>query len=301
MLHAYPGTVGAAPIDGIEAEDGTSIAFATPRGSSVAQGDLALQHADRLPGVIMNSHSIRVGLAALVLTVYAVPRAQAENIVAGTMFLTGTAIQDITLNPGTIFNQGTTAVTINDVSGFGTLAIKYNAEDSNHTISFASLSGGMYAGSNPNLPGTYVFGNVPPLTGADFSGSITNVTQNPNDPGFATGQPSSFVSGDFSLGGNSFGFAFTSGPLMGVTLLTDPSTPFSFSATFDGLPPTVGTVLESSGTNDINILFGNEVIGFTSDRRIVLTATALPEPSGLILLTMGVGGLCGYVRKSRGR
>jgi hypothetical protein len=249
----------------------------------------------------MNSHSIRVGLTALLLAIYAVPRAQAENIVPGTMFLTGNAIQDITLNPGTMFNPGTTAVTITDVSGFGTLAISYNAEDSNHTMSFASLSGGMYSGSNPNLPGTYVFGNVPPLTGADFGGSITNVTQNPNDPGFTTGQPSSFVSGDFTLGGNSFGFTFTSGPLMGVTLLTDPTTPFSFSSTFDGLPPPVGTVLESSGTNDINILFGNEVIGFSSDRRIVLTATSLPEPSGLILLTIGVGGLCGYVRKSRGK
>ena len=160
----------------------------------------------------------------------------------------------------------------------------------------------MFAGfsTSPFLPGTYVFGNVPPLTGSDFSGMITNVVQNSSDPGFGTGQPSSFQSGDFSLGGNSFGFTFTSGPAMGVTLLTDPSTPFSFSSTFDGLPPSNGTVLESSGTNDINILFGTEVIGFTSDRRIVLGAvSAVPEPSGLILLGIGVVGLYASVRQSR--
>ena len=56
----------------------------------------------------------------------------------------------------------------------------------------------MYFGSNPLL-GSYVFGNIPPLTGADFSGVITNVVQNSLDPGFATGQPSSFESGDFSV------------------------------------------------------------------------------------------------------
>ena len=74
-----------------------------------------------------------------------------------------------------------------------------------------SLSGGLFYGSDPLL-GSFVFGNIPPLTGADFSGVITNVVQNPNDPGFPTGQPSSFQSGDFSFGGASFGFEFLTGP-----------------------------------------------------------------------------------------
>jgi PEP-CTERM motif len=252
----------------------------------------------------MKSRPIRYGLATLVLAIFAAPRVEAEGIIAGTMNLTGTAIQDITLNPGTLFNPGTSAVTLDNVSGFGTITINYNAEDISNTISFASISGGMFAGSynSPYLPGSYVFGNVPPLTGSDFSGMITNVVQNPSDPGFPTGQPSSFQSGDFSLGGNSFGFTFTSGPAMGITLLTDPSTPFSFSSTFDGLPPSTGTVLESSGTDAIKILFGTEVIGYTSDRRIVIgPAGSVPEPSGLILLGMGVLGLSACVRKSRTR
>lgn len=177
----------------------------------------------------MRSRLVRHGLASLVLAIFAAPRLEAEGIVAGTMNLTGTAIQDITLDPGTLFNPGTSAVTIDNVSGFGTITINYNAEDSNNTISFASISGGMFAGSSnsPYLPGSYVFGNVPPLTGSDFTGMITNVVQNPTDPGFATGQPSSFQSGDFSLGGNSFGFTFTScngchvidGPLHAIQLL----------------------------------------------------------------------------------
>ena len=132
-----------------------------------------------------------------------------------------------------------------------------------------SLSGGLFYGSDPRL-GSFVFGNIPPLTGADFSGVITNVVQDLSDR-IPTGQPSSFQSGDFSFGGASFGFEFLTGPAAGLKLFTDPAVPFSFSATFDGLPPSAGTVLNNSGTDVLNVLFNGQVVATSSDRRIVVT------------------------------
>jgi hypothetical protein len=121
------------------------------------------------------------------------------------------------------------------------------------------------------------------------------VVQDPTDPGFPTGQPSSFQSGDFSFGGASFGFL--SGPAAGIKLFTDPAVPFSFSTTFDGLPPSAGTVLNNSGTDVLNVLFNGQVMATSSDRRIVLSA--VPEPSSLTLcgLVSVVAGAYTAVRR----
>lgn len=246
------------------------------------------------------------GLAFLVLGVLAPSTSHATPIIAGSTTLYGTAIQDLTLLPGTPFNPGTTPFLISGLSGVGSITLNRDAEDgTTNTIAIPSLAGGLFYGQNSNLPPgtTYVFGNIPPLTGADFSGSITNVVQNPLDPGFATGQPSSFESGNFSFGGNSFGFEFLAGPLAGIKLFTDPSVPFSFSATFDGLPPSPGTVLMNSGTNVLNVLYFDAALGVnivvaqTSNRIIVLSA--VPEPSSVVLLAMGGLGLCCYGLRSR--
>ncbi len=221
--------------------------------------------------------------------------AHANPIVAGSTYLPGTAIQDITLLPNTPFNPTNSPILISGLSGVGSITINRDAEVGN-TISIPTLSGGLYYGSEPGL-GSYVFGNIPPLTGADFSGVITNVVQNPLDPGFATGQPSSFQSGDFSFGGASFGFEFLTGPAAGATLFTDPTVPFSFSSTFDGLPPSAGTVLMNSGTDALNILFNGQVVAQSSNRRIVLSS--IPEPSSVVLLAVGVVGLGVCIRKRR--
>jgi len=226
----------------------------------------------------------------LLAAVAAVP-AKAGGIIAGSTYLPGTAIQDITLLPNTPFNPTSSPILISGVSGLGSITINRDAEVGN-TITIPTLAGGLFYGSNPNL-GSYVFGNIPPLTGADFSGVITNVVQNPLDPGFATGQPSSFQSGDFSFGGASFGFEFLSGPAAGIKVFTDPSVPFSFSSTFDGLPPSAGTVLMNSGPDVLNILFNGEAVAQSSNRRIILSS--VPEPSSIVLLAAGGIGLfcCG--------
>jgi hypothetical protein len=247
----------------------------------------------------MNSHSIRFGIASLALAILIAPQLKADPIIAGTTELPGAAIQDITLPAFSPLNPGATPIVIQDLTGYGTITINRDAQVGS-TITFDSLSGGMYYGYNAELQARYVFGNIAPLTGADFSGSITNVVQNTSDSGYSTGQPSSFQSGNFSLRGNSFGFEFLSGNYMGLTVFTDASVPFSFSSTFDGLPPSNGTVLVNSGTDVLNILYGGQVIAQSSDRRIIIS-NSIPEPSGIILLSIGAAGLCGYVRRGQAK
>lgn len=222
----------------------------------------------------------------------AVGTARAEPIQAGSTDLYGTATMDLTLLAGTPFNPGTTAVVLAGVSGTGTITLHRDAQ-SGSTILIPTLSGGLFYGSAPGL-GNYVFGKLPPLADADFHGSITNVVQNPSDPGFATGQASSLQSGQFSFTGTSFGFEFLSGPAAGVTLFTDPAAPFSFAAGFDGLPPSSGTVLRNSGPDVLNVLFNGQVVAQSSNRTITLAS--VPEPSAVAL-----GGLTGLLALAASR
>jgi hypothetical protein len=248
----------------------------------------------------MNLNVNRKMLAFLLLTILCGTTSRAEPIGAGTTVLPGTAIMDLTLEPGTPFNMTGAPITLTGVSGVGEITLNRDAQVGS-TINIPTLAGGMFYGSNAAL-GSYVFGNIAPLTGADFSGSITNVVQNTSDPGYSTGQVSSFVSGDFSFSGASFGFEFLSpGPFQFVKLFTDPAVPFSFSATFDGLPPSAGTVLVNSGPDALNVLYtdpmsGQSVVVAQSENRTIVLSS-VPEPSSIVLLAAGGIGLCCYGRR----
>lgn len=231
-----------------------------------------------------------LGLLAGLATVPAV----AAPIVPGTTDLPARAIQDIKLLANTPFNPTNADIVFDDLFGVGTIYLHRELQ-AGSSIPF-SLSGGQFYGSSPLL-GDFVFGNIPPLTGADFSGSIENVVQDPGDPGFGSGAASSFLSGDFSFGGASFGFLFLSGPAAGISLFTDPGVPFSFSAVFDGLPPSPGTILQNSGPDVLDVLFNGILVAQSYDRRILIEA--VPEPGSLSLAVLGLASFGGMAWRKR--
>ncbi len=244
--------------------------------------------------------SRRSSLALVILTSFAAAKADAGLIVAGTTSFTSVATMDLRLLAGTVFNPGPNDIILTGVSGSGVLTINRDTQVGT-TINIGSLSGGMYYGSNAAL-GNYVFGNVGSLTGADFSGSITNVVQNTADPGFATGNASSFLSGNFSFGGASFGFEFLNPPSPGPILYTDPTVPFQFTTTIDGLPNrTAATLVNSGTTNILNIYFNNTLVAQSYNRTILLEPSSVPEPASILMMGLGALSLLGYTRVRRAR
>ena len=229
-------------------------------------------------------------------------QAEADDIGPGTTSFQARAIQDVTLFANTALNDTDEAIIIDDLFGDG-LAGWNREQQSGNSIEISSFFGWAFEGSLPGL-GDYRFGIVGSFTGDQYSGTISNVVQDPSDPGFSNGDPSSFVSGDLELlGPDGFGFEFTSGPLAGVFLTTDPSQNFSFTGQLDGLPPSPGTTFFNGGEETLNVLFNGVVVGTSSDRRIVVS---VPEPgSGAILIA--IVGLAAIRRRkpdfawSRGR
>ncbi|WP_145284738.1 PEP-CTERM sorting domain-containing protein [Pirellulimonas nuda] len=215
------------------------------------------------------------------------------------MFPGAKAIQDVTVFATASINPTGQELFFDDLFGVSSAGIVRETQVGDSID--LTLTGWAFEGSN--ALGDYRFGAVGPFTGADYSGVITNVVQDPTDPGFSTGAPSSFVSGDVFLTGSSFAFEFLSGPLAGIVLVTDPAQNFAFEASFDGLPPSLGTVFTPTAGSDavLNVYLTDasgalvEWVGTSSDRRVITT----PEPGSLTLL--GLLGLLGFlpVRKRR--
>lgn len=151
----------------------------------------------------------------------------------------------------------------------------------------------------------FLGGNAFQLTntpGTTSAGTITDVVQDPGDPGFSSGAASSFVSGNYRT--ETYYSMFV--PDTGATFYTDLSDPSVFTATPDALPFAPGMVkpamipvglslqVGASPDSSVDVLVG----------RVPGSLTIVPEPSALALTgigALGVVGLIGHRRRSRRR
>ena len=224
---------------------------------------------------------------------------EGDEIQAGPTTFFAQAIQDVTIFSTASINPTGQELFFDDLFGLS-MATIIRDEQVGDTIQIAGLDGWVFEGRN--ALGDFRFGIVGPFDGnTDYSGAITDVVQDPSDPGFATGDPSSFVSGDYFITGTGFGVEFTSGPLTGVILITDPGQLFEFESTFDGLPPSPGTLITTTPGSDqvLDIYLSNsngdliELVGTSSDRRILV----IPEPGSMLIV--GLCGIIGLVNRRR--
>jgi hypothetical protein len=205
---------------------------------------------------------------------------EAAPIAGGTTSWLAKAIQDVTLFANTSVNPSPDPIFIDDLFGIATAGINRETQVGD-TIEVSSVVGWDFVGSLPGI-GSFRFGIVGPFSETEYSGAITGVAQDSSSPGFASGDPASFQAGTAALSGPAFAFEFLSGPLAGVVLTTDPSQQFAFEASLDGLPPSVGTTFFATGDQVLNVFFGNELVGTSSDRRVVV----IPEPTSVVMVCL---------------
>jgi hypothetical protein len=214
---------------------------------------------------------------------------RAAPIVAGEDTVIGIALQSVVLYPGTPFNFGTSPFTVqlSATGSFTTIRETQVGTSINISNILADFKGTLPA-PLPALSFDLESG-TPELN--PTAGTITNVVQNPADPGFASGNRSSFVSGDFSVD------AYFKLVVAGVgTLYSDPSNGAVFTTPITGLPYPVGTVFPSPAAVNIYFELGTSpdpstdpVIGQSFDR----TVTVVPEPATLTSLAVGAMTIIG--------
>ena len=221
------------------------------------------------------------------------PTALAEPVVSGTTLLPLFAIQDVILPANSPFNPTDQDVLADDVTALGTTIFHRQAQVGT-TI---EMTDGEFVGRGVHP----LLGRFELVTGvsngfAPLTATLQHVVQDPNAPGFATGDPSSIIAADLvRLEVPNYGVKLLD---LGVNL--EVRDPFFFTASFDGLPPSPGTVYTSNpfaGPDSLlpAYLAGtNTVAGFSTERRLI----AAPEPSAVVLL--GMAG-CLLLRKGRRR
>jgi hypothetical protein len=192
------------------------------------------------------------------------------------------AVQTITLVPGTPFNPTTNPIDF-VLSASGFFAVD-RATQVGNTIDL-TVPSAQFKGTLPSFLGSIPFDLEAGSPGLNpTTGAITNVVQNPNSPGYATGSPSSFVSGDFTV--NSY---FELVLANGVTIVSDPNTAAVFTAHVTGLPFPAGTTFTSPAA--VNLFLetpnGDLLIGQSSNRFVTVT----PEPASTTLLAIGAVGM----------
>ncbi|WZO98627.1 PEP-CTERM sorting domain-containing protein [Isosphaeraceae bacterium EP7] len=228
------------------------------------------------------------------LGLFAVTPARAEPIVPGSFTVSVFNQQSIELFAGTPFNPGTDPFTVT-VLASGSLTVKYSAQVGNViNIDVSARLSGVFPSPLQPIPFEILAGtpDLPPSLGV-----ISNVVQNPNDPGFATGSASSFVSGDSST------VSFFKQVLPdGTTIYSDPDPAAIFTASLTGLPYPVGTTFVSPERLNLYLQLGP---GFDPTRDLLIgqsfnrSLTVVPEPSSVLMVLTGMGVLAGAsIKKS---
>lgn len=217
---------------------------------------------------------------------------QGAPITAGQDVIPAIAVQTIDLLPGTPFNPGPSVLTV-ILSAPGSFTLDRAAQVGS-TIAVTMPQASFQGVLPPPLPG-FSFDLIAGTGGLPLPvGAITNVMQDPLDPGYGAGDPSSFVSGDFSIDAV---FALLV-PALGATLYSDPAQPATFTAQLGALPAPAGTVFSSPDRVDIYLQLGP---GFDTSRDLLVaqsynrTVTATPEPASVVLGL--AGGLALLVRR----
>jgi len=200
------------------------------------------------------------------------------NVVSGTNVLPVDALQQVLIPVGSPLNNTNQEINLGDVSALGAWTFQRQAQQGS-TIQFTD--GSFFGqGSVPGIGGFDLVGGMPFGFG-EITATLSNVVQNPADPGFATGDPSSITSGDLHIEVPNYGIRFDSGVDLELR------EPFVFDSSFDGLPPSVGTQYDSTPLDQAltAYLAGTNIAAAVSTNRHLF---ALPEPTtaGMAMLAL---------------
>ena len=215
--------------------------------------------------------------------------ASANPIVAGTTSSVSSASFDVFIPFGSPLNPTSMAIS-ETLTGFGDFNLVREGQSGN-SITLSSITA-VYDGVSAVL-GRFRFGSLPGV--GTFTGSITDVVLD----GSMSGDPSSFVSGNYLAGPHIFGIQLLDVPGGPLNLVTSAA---EFTSTFDALPPFAGTVINGE---DVQVFIADSdfnpispAVGSGSNGRIRILAP-VPEPSSLVLLGLALLVAVGYARFGR--
>lgn len=219
--------------------------------------------------------------------------ARAAPIQPGSADYVYTNVFTTVLFPGTPFNPGAGPIQF-DVFSQGTFSTEW----------------GLQVGTSMPLeiPSVVAFGSLPTappipfqiLAGADqvpqlgpFVGAYSNVMQDPADPGFPTGAPSSLTSADVLVGGP-FAQVLADGTFLYAN-------DYTFAGSISGLPYPLGTQFVGTHDAEIRVQLGvspdpmvDPVIGLILADGLI---TVVPEPSSFSLLLAAVAAATWVMRR----
>lgn len=163
----------------------------------------------------------------------------------------------------------------------GTVATVHRDTQVGDTIDTEIVSLDLF-GTSVNVGPTHIRAGTGNGVAMASTGQITNVVQNPLDPGFATGNPSSFASGD------SFFDVFFEIDVQNFGITLSNQNPVTVAANNIGRLPPIGELYEHTG--------GGIIIGFQTNDVGQVEAVIhkpTPEPSTWLLFVVGIGGILG--------